>query len=168
MEVPLKPVSRQCAHTSEALQPGAIVVSFLMRQGSGELQRFDVLESHSEECSFEGEEICRWRVVIRARDETDAEARKQSTQSTEELFLSLCEEHPDEASEQRTEADVLRLAMKQLLALQLERRRVLRCVDRRSGRFVHIKSKQEYSVPESDWDPKILLQLHEQLSGLVE
>ena len=70
----------------------------------------------------------------------------------EEFFFSLYE------GEESDEKDIL----KQLFALLLEKKRILRSFGRKNAqkqKFVHIKSKKEFWVPVKDFSPEDLTSL---------
>ena len=83
--------------------------------------------------------------------------------TTEELFLSLFEESGAEGEEDRA-------VLKQLLALMLERKRVIKRVGPSTQgvqRYRHPKQDREYDVPMDDLNPEKLVRIQEQLQLLV-
>ena len=172
MELNFRPVSTLSNHSEQTLDPGAIVVSFLYHdEASGAVERFDVLESEEGECALPGNRICRWRHTIEEKDESEKEQKKQALQSTEEIFLSLYEESDPEsdAEEENAAADETpertRNVLKFFLALQLERKRILR--QQGPGRFLHIKAKRLFQVPEIELTEDLIREFQEQLPSLV-
>lgn len=159
MELNFRPVGKSSQSSERPFQPGDRVVSYLVRGESGLVERIDICTDEEAEFELPGESICRWEQRIRETDASEAETRKQQVQTTEDMFLSLVQEKPlDEAlSEQRLLA--------YFLAIQLERKRVLRSVGKE--RYLHVKSKTEYRVPNIELDPEELLKIQEQLGELL-
>lgn len=159
MELNFRPVGKVSQHSERSFQPGDRVLSFLYRSENGLVDRVDIREDEESDFELPGPLICRWEQQIRERDVSEAELRKQQTQTTEELFLSLAQE--DGLENALPEQKLLAY----FLAIQLERKRVLRPAGKE--RYLHIKSKVEYRVPNVDIDPTQLLNIQEQLGGLV-
>lgn len=159
MELNFRPVGKVSQHSERNFQPGNRVLSFLYRSENGLVDRVDILEEEEPDFELPGPLICRWEQQIRERDVSEAELRKQQTQTTEELFLSLAQE--DGLENALPEQKLLGY----FLAIQLERKRILRATAKE--RYLHIKSKVEYSVPNVEIEPTQLLNIQEQLGGLV-
>jgi len=104
----------------------------------------------------------RWSRVIKAKEDEEREAKKQSLQSSEELFLSLYEvEHEDDEGV---------AILKQILALMLERKRVLKPLskDRKAMiPYLHVKTKREYMVSLTDFPSTKLIELETQLQCVI-
>ncbi|MCC5833784.1 MAG: hypothetical protein JJU20_03540 [Opitutales bacterium] len=159
MELNFRPVGKTSQHSERTFKPGDRVLSYLYRSENGLVDRVDIHEEEEEQFELPGPLICRWEQYIREHDVSEAELRKQQTQTTEELFLTLAQEGAleDALPEQQL--------LGYFLAIQLERKRVLRAAGRE--RYLHIKSKVEYRVPNVEIDPTLLLNIQEQLGGMI-
>ena len=87
-------------------------------------------------------------------------------QSAEELFLSLAATIAEEggAGDQPREEPLILL---NLLALMLERKRVLRAVPEHPERYWHGREKQLVVVPRTDLSPERILPLVAELDALL-
>lgn len=162
MEWRIKPPSRQSFFTGEAFVPGERIVCFLYLDETGEIQRADLRESEVEQFPKPESVIGRWTREVKERDEEEKEARKQMLASTEELFLSLFSGEEEVSPE--------KALLQQVLALMLERRRVLRAEGRPSNgkqKYLHVRTKEVYVVPDQELDPVEVMRIQEQLSMLV-
>ncbi len=163
MDWQFKPPARESSVSGEAFSEGEIVVCILHLDEENQLQRADLREEEADNFTAPGGILGRWRREVKAPNEEAKEARRQLMATTEELFLSLFEESDPEGEQDRA-------VLKQLLALMLERKRVLR----RTGpmvdgvqRYRHPKQEREYDVPMDDLDPEKLTRVQEQLQLLV-
>lgn len=170
-----RPVARKCAVSGAEFEIGQHVICFLFQDENGELERADVLPDHADAFSPPGLLLGRWSREIRDNTDEEKEARRAMLVSTEELFLSLLDGEeaaplPVDEDADSAEAAELRGRLLQVLALQLERKRILRPMGKPvDGRqpYLHVKSKRELAVPASDLEPENLLRVQEQLSALV-
>lgn len=163
MDWQIQPLARRCALTNEPLETGERIACFLYRDEQGQLARADVRESAAGDFHCAGAILGRWGRTVKDRGEEEREARQQQLASTEELFLSLYQMEDDSPNRERE-------ALKQLLALLLERKRVLRPQGPPKdglALYLHIRSKQSYPVPMHDIPLEQLLPLQEQLATLV-
>jgi len=160
MEFSFKPVGDACAASGQPFAPGDCVRSVLVRTAEGFVERIDLLESAASELPLEAQVICRWTHRIRKRDTSEAEARQAALQSAEDIFLSLFDKAEGEAPSAETSATRERL--KFFLALQLERKRVLKPVGGR--RYRHVPSGTVYTVPELEITPELLGAFREEIS----
>lgn len=172
MELNFRPVAKLSNFSEKTLVPGDVVVSCLYHDDTtGSVERFDVLASEEADCELPGNRICRWRHTIEEKDESEKEQKKQALQSTEEIFLSLYEEEDDEPGGEGEDKDSTedsehtRDILKFFLALQLERKRVLR--QQGPGRYLHIKAKRVYPVPEIELNEELIREFQYQLPKLV-
>ncbi len=162
MEWQIKPPSRQSFFTGDAFSPGERIVCFLFLDESAEIQRADLRETEVEQFPRPESILGRWTREVKERDEEEKEARKQMLASTEELFLSLF------AGEEEVGPE--KALLQQVLALMLERKRVIRAVGRPSNgkqEYLHIRTKEVYAVPDRELDPVEMLKIQEQLNTLV-
>ncbi|NDV62439.1 hypothetical protein G0Q06_08260 [Puniceicoccales bacterium CK1056] len=153
MEVPIKSVGEQSFVSGKAFVPGDRVWSCLYRTDEGVLERVDVLEEEREQLNLDAGVLCKWSQMIKEREISEAEVRKADLQSTDEIFLSLydeLEEDGDDSAEIRETRDRLKF----FLALQLERKRVLKPLGR--GKFRHMPTKREFEVPQLELTPELV------------
>ncbi|MBC2594056.1 hypothetical protein H5P28_07250 [Ruficoccus amylovorans] len=163
MEWQFKPPARESSVSGETFSEGEIVVCILHLDAEGQLQRVDLREEEADAFSAPGGVLGRWRREVKTPNEEAREARRQLMATTEELFVSLFEESDPEGEQDRA-------VLKQLLALMLERKRVLRRVGpavKGVQRYRHPKQDREYDVPMDDIDPAKLIRIQEQLQLLV-
>jgi hypothetical protein len=162
MDLPLQPQANVCFVTQEPFVEGQRVASFLMRAKTGEVTRYDVLESERAEFEQEGVRVCSWVRVFKPR-KAGENAERDMKLTAEALFLTLADPATEEAEE------TTRLL--QFLALMLERKRVLkpkgRSADGARNVYEHAKSKQLFEVPVGELSPEFFIQVQEQLSVLV-
>ena len=113
--------------------------------------------------------LCRWQHRLKATAEDEAAARKQSLASAEELFIALLEAEEGEGQEDEASPEEAenRMILINLLALHLERKRVLRPARGRPGHHVYGPEKREIKVPRTELDPSKILPLLEDLDGLL-
>ncbi len=162
MEFNFRSVGKVSHFEGKAFMPEDKVVSFLYRAGTeGIIERMDIHAEDEGKVSPEGPVICRWTHRIREEAQTEAELRKQQMQSSEDLFLALCQENQDAEKEMLPETQTLMA----LLALQLERKRIVRSVG--SGIYLHVKTKVRYRVPNVEFDPQKLMEIQDQLQQLL-
>lgn len=126
--------------------------------------RSDILEEEAENFTPSGAVVGWWGHTIKDI-ESETEARQAILNTTEELFLSLFE--ADEEGGQSEESDIL----KYLLALILERKRILKPIARtgnaNSATYLFRKTETEYEVPNVDVSPQTLLGVQEQLQLII-
>lgn len=161
MELEIQPAGRVCAVTGEPFRPGMVMVSVLHRANKGDLVRTDLVEGAN--FVFEGRLVCRWKHRVRARGE-EAASRKRQLEGAEEVFLAFFDD--PEATGAHDLAEEERALLRHLLALLLERKRVLRRLS--VERYWHVRQKREFRVTPVDIDPQIVLHLQEPLALLVE
>jgi hypothetical protein len=162
MELNLQPRASSCFVSGQPFREGDRVASLLVRSDSGEVVRYDALESHTASLTPAGFVACRWVQVF--RPQPPEENRDRTLKLTAEtLFLTLA----DPSTEATADSDRL----VRFLALLLERKRLLRPRGKTSDgareRFEHVRSKQIYEVPSIDLGPEFFSAVREQLSVLV-
>ena len=138
------------------------MICYLFLDEEGNLQRMDVKSSEAEDIQVPEPILGRWSRVVKRPEEEKKEAKRQAILSTEEIFLGLFAEGLAATEEQNT--------LKQLLALILERKRLLRSVGsvaREEQTYLHVKSKTEYRVPMKDLEPQQIAKIESQLDALV-
>lgn len=170
MDVSLKTPARHCAVTGQSFAPGDRRVCLLVRNADGDLERWDVQPEAVEQFAPLGVILCRW--VHTVRDPAEASKQKrQQLQTVEDLFLALCGE-PDMLSglddEDLPVSDAgaeERATLKYLLALQLERKRVLKPHD--AEHYWHVRRKKAYAVEPIELEPERVAAVQAQLTLLV-
>ena len=175
MELTLQSLSPRCYVSGRDFVEGDRVMSFLARgpvvpAGTGKaadeavegIVRCDVLESAQGDFMTPGPVICRWVQVVKARKLQDNPERNLKL-SAESLFLALS----DPANERSVENERLL----QVLALMLERKRVLkpkgRTADKQRVIYEHSKAKTLHEVEAAELSPEFFLSIQQQLSALV-
>lgn len=169
MDWQIRPLARASSLTAQPFEIGENIICFLFRNAAGQLERADV--KADEESTFPQPEavLGRWGRVVKAQQDEEREARQQVLASSEELFLSLFpEEEVDSHASSEQDPDVE--ALKQILGLILERKRILKTVAHLNDHYQlyrHAKSKLEYKVSTQDLEPEQLLRIQESLNTLV-
>jgi hypothetical protein len=164
MDWQIKTISRKSSLTGEAFQPGDRAVSLVFKEKeSGELARADLHEQELESFELQGQILGRWTRVIRD-PEDDAANVRETMASAEDFFFSLFESESEDGREVSN-------TLKYILALMLERKRVLKVVGSRqtegSQLYRHVKSKQEVSVPLVDISRESMTQIEDTLGDLM-
>lgn len=167
MELSLQSLSARCHVTGRDFAEGDRVASYLVRiepaaPGAPDITRHDVLASEEAAYRPTGQIACRWLHVVKARK--TGESPKHTLKLTAEtLFLTLA----DPAAERSIENERLL----QVLALMLERKRVLRprgrTADGRAHVYEHAKNKTLHEVAAAELSPEFFLSIQHQLSVLV-
>jgi len=163
MDWQIKPLARQCAVSGERFAIGDQVVCFLQRADDGQLLRADVAAANVDQFPRPNAVLGRWGREVKPDGEEEKEARAQALATTEELFLSLFEENGAAVADDRK-------LFQQVLALLLERKRVLRAQGRPSNgqqTYLHVRSKQEFTVSANNLEPEALGRIQEELQALV-
>lgn len=163
MELNLQPLATICCVTGESFNEGDRVASLLVRPvDSSEIVRFDMAEARQGDFQTPGPTICRWVHVFKPRSANENPERELKL-TAESLFLTLAA--PDaEVSEENSR-------LLQVLALMLERKRVLRpkgpTADGQRMIYEHAKSKDLYEVSAVELSPEFFLSIQDQLAALV-
>ena len=95
-------------------------------------------------------------------EEDERAARRMALSSSEDFFVSLF----DGSGVRADESDVI----KQMLALLLERKRILRPVGRPSGgiqKYVQTSTKREFDVPQRNLDAELIVKIQTQLGNII-
>ena len=164
MDWQIKTLSRKSSHSGNAFQPGDKAVSLVyVDDAAGELGRADLLASELEEYELPGPILGRWTRVMKDPDDESAGA-SDTLASAEDFFFSLFE---NEATQPNEESEII----KHLLALFLERKRVLRAIAPRqtigSQRYLHVKTKQEINVTVSEISRDLMLKIEATLGDIM-
>ncbi len=165
MDWQIKPLAHTSALSGEPLAVGERVECFIFLTEENGLTRADIRASETERFPRPESVLGRWQRVVKDRGEEEREAREQSLATAEDIFFSLFEQEDGDAD---TVSE--REALKQVLALMLERKRILRSqgrVEDGMQAYLHVRSKREVSVPMHELEPQQLLGLEEKLSAIV-
>ncbi len=163
MELNLQPLATICCVSGESFNDGDRVASLLVRPvNSAEIVRFDMAEARQADFQTPGPVVCRWVHVFKPRKGAENPERELKL-TAESLFLTLAA--PDaEVSEENGR-------LLQVLALMLERKRVLRpkglSADGRRMAYEHAKTKDVYEVSATELSPEFFLSIQDQLAALV-
>ncbi len=164
MDWQIKPVGRESTLSGSVFEIGETIVCFIFLNQEGDIERADVRAGEVDTFPRPESILGRWQREVKPKGEEEREARKQALASAEELFISLYEmdESPGTTGDERD-------ALKQMLALMLERKRVLRSVEGERGptrEYLHIRTRSTYNVPFRDLQPDLLLRVRELLETL--
>jgi hypothetical protein len=162
MDLQLQPLSPACFVTQQPFAEGNRVASYLVRAKTGEVLRYDLLESAASGFAPEGTVACRWVHVFKPKKANENPERELKL-TAENLFITL--------ADPATEVNAENTRLLQFLALMLERKRLLRpkgtTADRSKNLFEHAKTKQIFEIPAGELSPAFFVQVQEQLSILV-
>ena len=162
MDWQVKPAGRLSQVSGEAFSPGQKIISYLYKDEGDDLRRIDALAAEADRFTAPGPILGWWTQTVKDQEDK-AEVRRRVIETSEELFLSLFEEGADSAQESET--------LKFLLAIMLERKRILRrCGKPDDGEpqlYRHSKSGQEFDVPQVDLTASSVLKIQEQLRVLI-
>ena len=162
MEMQLQPLASACHVSGQPFVEGNRVASHLVSKKTGEVVRYDLLESESGNFVADGVVACRWVQIFKVRKANENPDRALKL-TAETLFITLA----DPTSEPTPESTRLM----QFIALMLERKRVLRPKGRNADGsrnvYEHAKTKQLFEVPVGELTPEFFIQVQAQLSVLV-
>jgi hypothetical protein len=156
---PIKSLARMSFASGRPFALGERVTCVIYRGPEG-LLRADLGEEEAGSWQAPGEVLGRWTREVEDADE--AALRRQSLASAEEIFLAMAQESGGAGPEK----DLLL----QFLALQLERKRVLKSVGAAAGgaqKYLHVKTQQEFGVPQQALNPERVATLQKQLHHLA-
>ena len=167
MEWQIKTIARKSTLSGEAFIPGDRVICLIFKDSAaGELGRADLLPDEVEHFDLPGAILGRWSRVVKDPDE-DAVSARETMASAEDFFFSLYETEANETPDSRETADML----KHLLALMLERKRVLRSIGDRQTvgeqPYLHVKTKREVIVPIVDISTTLMLKIQDTIGDLI-
>ncbi len=159
----IKPLSKKSAISGRDIAPGDHVVCAVFADALGNLDRLDCHADEFDPSKIEGKIIGRWERTASANPEEDERAaRRMALSSSEDFFVSLF----DGSGVSADESD----AVKQILALLLERKRILRPVGRPSGgiqKYVQASTKREFDVPQKPLGADLIAKMQTQLGNII-
>jgi len=164
MDWQIKTLSKKSTLSGEPFNPGDRALSLVYVDATaGELGRADLHEHELAAFPLPGQVLGRWTWVMKDPEDGGPTAG-ESMASAEDFFFSLFE-HETDAERDRVDA------LKHLLALMLERKRVLRAIGPRqhagSQGYRHVKSKQELSVPITEISRELMFKIEDTLGDLM-
>lgn len=164
MDWQIKTLSRRSTLSGESFEPGDRAVSLVYIDGqAGELGRADLHEDELGQLELPGQVLGRWTWVTKDPEEGATNAA-DTVASAEDFFFSLFENDSDD---ERERSD----ALKYLLALMLERKRILRVDGPRqtSGAqtYRHVKTKQELKVPIAEISRELMFKIEDTLGDII-
>ena len=170
MDWHIRPLSRESTVSSAPFEVGERIICFLFRNDAGELERADVKADEVATFLQPNSILGRWERVVKDSHDEEREARQQVLASSEELFLSLFQKDSSDPSDAEVESDPDVEALKQVLSLMLERKRILKPVGQLDAGYQlyrHPKSGMECRVSTADLAAEQLLRIQESLNTLV-
>lgn len=172
MELTLHPIATVCFVSGRAFAEGDRVVSYLVREATGEIARRDLIEAEDQPTPGYGSAsgkfmppafvYCRWVVDFKQR-KADENADRTLKLTAESLFLTL--------GDPANEPNAANTPLLQFLALMLERKKLIkpRGVTEDGVRqiYEHMKSHQLFEVPIGTLDETFFRNIQEHLGVLV-
>lgn len=160
----IKPLSKKSALSDREIRAGDTVVCAVYVNELGQLDRMDCHKDEFDDSKLRGRILGKWERVVSEHPEADERAaRRMSLESSEDFFVSLFDADTQIETE---EADVV----KQMLALLLERKRILRAVGRPAGgfqKYVQPSTKREFLVPQKNLDEDLVFKIQNQLGNII-
>lgn len=169
MELNLHPIATKCFVSGREFAENDRVVSYLVREATGEVARRDLLESEDGRFMPPAFIYCRWVVAYKPRRDDNSERNLKLT--AENLFLTLA--IPAGATTETIDASSqgLNTPLLQFLALMMERKKLIKPVgyseDGTRQVYEHRASHQRYEVPVGDLNQEFFMKIQEHLGVLV-
>jgi hypothetical protein len=136
--------ARECAVSGKVFEPGDAVCSFLLDDVNSYL-RVDMLADKAAAYVAPRLVVCRWKWVVKVRGDNQArEEARTALEQTEAMFLALCDE-PASGDD-----PAVRAVLKYLLALALQRKRILKGIPNKVGFYRHPASGRMVEAPAPD------------------
>lgn len=157
MDLSIKTVGEISTLSGQPFAVGDEVWSTLYRGKDGQIERADVLAHERGELQLEGAFLCRWCHRIRERGATEAEIKREALLNSEAVFLSLFETDGTGPEADAGGEGLSREQLKFFLAVQLERKRVLRRLS--AGTYRHVALKRVFEVEEFPFTPELVAAL---------
>ncbi|MFZ5495315.1 MAG: hypothetical protein ACOZE5_08260 [Verrucomicrobiota bacterium] len=169
MELNLHPIATKCYVSGRDFAEHDRVVSYLVREATGEIARRDLLQSEDGRFMPPAFVYCRWVTAFKPRRDDNSDRNLKLT--AENLFLTLA--IPAGATTDTIDASSqgLNTPLLQFLALMLERKRLLKprglTEDGTRQVFEHMPSHQFYEVPVGELNQEFFIKIQEHLGVLV-
>lgn len=162
MEWQVRPISKVCGATGEVFEPGESITCFVFLDINGDLQRLDIKESCLNKLKTQMKILGRWNCIFKKAEDEEKENLKNTINTAEAVFLSLYEETKEESQDKEL--------LKQILALMLERKRILKRIKPFSQSiqtYIHNPSKKTYEVSMQNFDQERFNKLRTQLNDII-
>lgn len=169
MELNLHPIATRCYVSGRDFAEHDRVVSYLVREATGEVARRDLLEAEDGRFMPPAFIYCRWVTAFKPRRDDNSERNLKLT--AENLFLTLA--IPAGATSDTIDASSqgLNTPLLQFLALMMERKRLIKprgyTEDGSRQIYEHMPSHQLYEVPVGDLNQEFFIKIQEHLGVLV-
>jgi hypothetical protein len=168
MDWQIKTLARKSSLSGEVFNPGDRIISLVYKDDVvGELGRADLRPGEIDNFELPGEVLGRWNRVVKDPNDESAHAR-DTMASAEDFFFSLYENDNDDGSAESLPESAM---LKHLLALMLERKRVLRPIGERQTQgmqdYLHVKTKREISVPVVDISTELMLKIQDTIGDII-
>lgn len=160
-----KGIARTSTLSESVFSDGEQVVCLIYKDENGGIGRADIRPKEVDRFELPGELLGRWRHVVKHSEGAQPTVREKVA-SAEDLFFSLYESS-NGANNNSLETD----ALKYLLALMLERKRVV-CVQgerQQTGiqSYLHTKTKQMFNVPIVDISADLMIRIQESIWDII-
>jgi len=172
MELNLHPIATKCFVSGRDFRENDRVVSYLVREASGEVARRDLHEEEDGKFMPPAFVYCRWVVAFKQR-KADENADRNLKLTAETLFLTLAT--PAGADTGGLESDDrsagINTPLLQFLTLMLERKKQIKprglTEDGLRQIYEHMATHQLYEVPVGDLNVEFFQKIQEHLGVLV-
>ena len=162
MELNLHPIATKCFVSGHDFQENDRVVSYLVREASGEIARRDLREAEDGRFMPPAFVYCRWVVAFKQR-KANENADRTLKLTAEALFLTL--------ADPAAEPSAANTPLLQFLALMLERKKQIKSrgltEDGVRQIYEHMATHQLYEVPVGDLNVEFFQKIQEHLGVLV-
>lgn len=171
MELNLHPIATKCFVSGREFQENDRVVSYLVREATGEVARRDLHESEDGRFMPPAFVYCRWVVGFKQR-KAEENADRNLKLTAETLFLTLATTAGTGAtSVEAGDPNAINTPLLQFLALMLERKKQIklrgRTEDGERSIYEHMATHQLYEVPVGDLNVEFFQKIQEHLGVLV-
>ncbi|MFI3290452.1 MAG: hypothetical protein R3Y46_01080 [Opitutales bacterium] len=163
MDWQIRSISKKSDMSGTELREGDVVISAIFVDDGSNLDRIDVLKSEFDANNFPQKILGMWeRTLSNGEDYDEKLSKKLALASSEDFFLSMFQENTTQVQER----DILKM----LLALLLERKRVLRALGRPVRgvqKYLHIATKKEFEVEQLEISLELIIKIQSQLDALI-
>jgi hypothetical protein len=170
MELNLHPIATKCFVSGHDFQENDRVVSYLVREASGEVARRDLQASEDGRFMPPAFVYCRWVVAFKQR-KAEENADRTLKLTAETLFLTLATPVGGSESSEHSESSAINTPLLQFLTLMLERKKQIKprglTEDGARHLYEHMATHQLYEVPVGDLNAEFFQKIQEHLGVLV-